>query len=118
VRELVLVGETGRRDGLKPLEESFVSLVASGDSDKRIVGELVVVAIVAERAGALGRVLQIGLVLLFEKRILRSQALGRGFRVLGENGNGCRNEDDEQDALVRAHKLRSLPEGSTIARRK
>ena len=49
-----------------------------------MVGELVVVAVVAEGGGALGKIAEIGLVLLFENGVLGGEAVGNWFEVLGE----------------------------------
>ena len=86
VGELVLVGEARSRDGLEPGKEVLVDLVALGDGVERVLGELVVVAVVAESGGALGKVAEIGLVLLFEKGVLGGEAVGNWFEVLGEDG--------------------------------
>ena len=51
-----------------------------------MLGEFVVVAVVAEGGGALGEVAEIGLVLLFEKGVLGGEAIGNWFDVLGEDG--------------------------------
>jgi hypothetical protein len=67
---------------LQPHQELLVRLVALRNRLQRVVGELVVVAIVAERRGALRKVLEITLILLFEQRILRSEANGNRLRVL------------------------------------
>ncbi len=66
VRELVLIGEAGRRDGFESREEALIGFVPLHDGVERVLGELVVVAIVAEGRGALGKVAQIGLVILLE----------------------------------------------------
>ena len=76
-----------RRDGLQAAEKASVGLVALGDGGERVLGELVVVAIVAESRGALGKVAQVGLVLLFEKGVLGGEAVGNWFEVLGEDGS-------------------------------
>ncbi len=86
VRELVLIGETRTRDGFKPGKEGFVGFVALGNRVERILGELVVVAIVAIGRGAFGKVAEIGLVLLFEKSVLGGEAISNWFEVLGEDG--------------------------------
>ena len=58
------------------------------DGVERVLGELVVVAIVAIGRGALRKVAQIGLVLLLEKSVLRGYAVSNGLRVLGEDRTG------------------------------
>jgi hypothetical protein len=45
------------------------------------------ISIVAEGGGALGKVPQIGLVLLVEKGVLGGGTVGDGFEILGESGN-------------------------------
>ena len=57
--------------------------------------ELVVVAVVAVGGGALGKVAKIGLVLLFEKRVLRGEAVGDRFYLLGEDGS-CEGNQQKQ----------------------
>ena len=75
-------------------KEGFVGLVAPANGVEGILGEFVVVAVVAEGGSALGKVAQIGLVLLFEKRILGGEAISNGFEILCENGSG-HGDDDE-----------------------
>ena len=50
-----------------------------------MIGEFVVVAVVAEGGGALGKIAQIGFVLLVEEGVLRGEAVGNWFEVLGED---------------------------------
>src|SRR5258708_13787088 len=85
VGKLVLVGESSARDGFKPGEEGLIRLVVLGDGVERTVGELVVVAVVSECASALGKTAEIGLVLLFKKRILGGEAVGDRLGVLGQD---------------------------------
>src|SRR5260370_6838165 len=84
VGELVLVGEANSRDGFKSGKEGLVSLVSLGDSAKGVVGELVIVAVVAEGGGALGKVAEIGLVLLFENILLGGEGVRNWVEVLAE----------------------------------
>ena len=64
-------------------------LLRSAMADERTVFEFVVVAVVAKGCGALGKILEIGLILLFEESVLCRQAFGDGLRILlGEDG-GC-----------------------------
>jgi hypothetical protein len=86
VRELVLVGKARSRNGLQPGKEVLVGLVTLEDRVERVLGKLVVVVVVAEGSGAFGKVAEIGFVLLFEKRVLRGQAVGNWLDVLGEDG--------------------------------
>ena len=85
VRELVLIGEAAGWDGFEPRQESLVSLVALRDGVEGAVGQLVVVAVVAESSGALGKVAQIGFVLLVEKCVLGGDAVGHRFDCLGKD---------------------------------
>jgi hypothetical protein len=85
---LVLVGEASTRNGFKPRQEGLVGLVALGEGNERVLGEFVVVAVVAEGGGALRKVAEIGLVLLFEKGVLGGETVGNWFEVLGEEGTG------------------------------
>src|SRR5260370_3905863 len=88
VGELVLVGEPSTRDGFKPGEEGLVGLVVLGNGVERVLGELVVVAVVPEGGGTLGKVAEVGLVLLLEECVLSGEAVSNWFEVLGENGTG------------------------------
>ena len=82
--ELVLIGEISRVDRLQALQEGFVGLMAALDGVERVVGEPVVVAVVAKRCRALREVAQIGFVLLVEKGILGGKAFGNGLGVPGQ----------------------------------
>ena len=88
MRQLVLIAEAGGVGGLKASQEFLVGPVALRDRLQRVVGELVVIAIVAESGGALGKVLEIRLVLLFEKRILCGNTIGYRLRVLPKQEAG------------------------------
>ena len=103
VRELVLIGELSRRDRLQPFQEPFVRLMSAQDGRERVVGELVVVAIVAESRRTLRKIAQIAFVLLVEERVLRRQAFGDGFRSLRKGRRGCGNQN--QEAYGKAHKI-------------
>ncbi len=103
VRELVLVGEASAGDGFQPRQEGLVGLVALGNGFERVLGELVVVAIVAKGGGALGKVAEIGLVLLFEKGVLSGKPVGNWLKVLGENATGY--GEQKKQAMVKAHSL-------------
>lgn len=71
-------------------------------------GELVVITVVSEGGGALGKIAKIGFVLLVEKCILCGQAISHGLDVLGESGTG--DSDEKKENLVNAHKLSRVPE--------
>src|SRR5258708_35305119 len=86
VGKLVLVGESSARDGFKPGEEGLIRLVVLGDGVERAVGELVVVAVVSEGGSALGKIAEIGLVLLFKKSVLSGEAVGDWLGIPGKNG--------------------------------
>ncbi len=51
----------------KPGKEILVVFLALGDGLERVIGELVVVAVIAERGGALGKVAEIGFVMTLRK---------------------------------------------------
>jgi len=86
--ELVLVGESGGRDGLKPGKKGLVGLVALNNGVEGVLGELVVVAVVAVGGGSLRKLPQVGLVLLVEKCVLGGDAVGHWFEVLGKDTGG------------------------------
>jgi hypothetical protein len=87
VRELVLLGEPSGRDSFEPGQEGLVGLVELGDGIEGAVAKPVVISIVAESGGTLGKVPQIGLVLLVEKGVLGGETVGDWFEILGESGN-------------------------------
>ncbi len=70
VGEDVLLGKAGGGDGFEAGEIGDVGGVAAIDGGEGAVGELVVVAIVSVGGGALGGVLEVGLVELFEESVL------------------------------------------------
>src|ERR1700730_7551303 len=82
--ELVLIREARTRDGLKSAKEVLIDLVAPNDGIERVVGELVVVAVVAECGRAFRKAAEIRLVLLFEECVLGRDALSDWFDVLSE----------------------------------
>jgi hypothetical protein len=57
------------------------------DGRERVVGEPVVIAVVAEGGRTLRKIAEIGFVLLVEESVLRGQAFGNGFVFLGKNGS-------------------------------
>ena len=57
--------------------------MATGDGIERVLGELIVVSVIAERRRALGKVAEIRFVLLFKERVLRGKAVSDWFNVLG-----------------------------------
>src|ERR1700675_4955713 len=87
-RELVLVGKASARDGFQPAKEGLVGPVTHGDGVERVVAKLIVIAVVTEGRGALGKVTEIRFVLLFEKRVLGFDAVGDWFDVLGKGRTG------------------------------
>src|SRR5215469_5067358 len=76
VGELILIGEAGGGDSLEPLQESNVKLMPPGNAVERVIGQLVVVAIVSVTRGGFRRSAQIGLILLVKKGILGGQTVG------------------------------------------
>src|SRR5208282_6331467 len=114
VGELVLVGEARTRDGFKPAKESLVGVVAPGDGCERVLGEPVVVAVVAEGGSALRKVAEIRLVLLFEKGVLGGEAVGNWFDILGEDATGY--GDYEKHAMVEAHRCMQGTRGKELLR--
>ena len=89
VRQRFLIGKAGCGNRREPAEEHFVGLVALRDPAKRIVIQLVVVAVVAKPRGALGIEPQLGLELFVENCVLRGNALSNGFGFLGVKGVCC-----------------------------
>ena len=85
--------------------------MALGDGVERVVGKLVVVAIVAEGCGTLGKIAKIGFVLLFKNGVLRGDAIGYGLEVLGED-EANEDEKKKQD-LVDTHSVSRVPERKT-----
>jgi len=69
--------------------------MAPRDRAWRIVGEAVVVAVVAEGGRALRKVAEIGFIPLVEKSILRGQAFGKRLLFLGKNR--CGGADQKQE---------------------
>ena len=108
MRQLVLIRETGRRNGFQASEEVPVSIVPLGDGVERVFVQLVVVAIIAEGGGALRKVPEIGLVLLIKKRVLGGKAVGDWFEILGQNGPSDSKQDKQ--APVNTHSACRLPE--------
>src|SRR5260221_11864378 len=102
VGKLVLVGESSARDGFKPGEEGLIRLVVLGDGVERAVGELVVVAVVSEGGSALGKIAEIGFVLLLKKSVLGGEEVGDWLGILGKDG--ADSGDDEKQGLVMAHR--------------
>ena len=82
VGELILFGHAGGGDRGDLGQEIAIGLVAVGERGQRTFGEFVVVAIIAESRGALRRIAQIGLVLIFEDGVLGRDAIGDGGRRL------------------------------------
>src|SRR5262249_37562639 len=85
-----------RRDRLKPRKKGFVRRGATLNRGQRIVGELVVIAIVADVSGSLRKFTKIGLILLVKQSVLCRNARGHrlGIFILRENGKrGCEKED-------------------------
>ena len=78
--------------------KTFVSLMVLRDGVEGAVRQFVVKAVVAESSGALGKVAQIGFVLLVEKCALGGDAVGHRFDVLSEGTSGY--GEYEKDALV------------------
>jgi hypothetical protein len=114
VGENVLLGEAGGRDGFEAGEVGDVGGMAAIDSGERAVGELVVVAIVSIGGGALGGVLEVRLIELFEEGVLSSETTVDGGG-LGGQGAGCGNSETrgkEQDEELRAHKVRLAEDAS------
>jgi hypothetical protein len=101
--ELVLVGEAGRRDRLKPGEKRFVRLVPLRDGIERVLAKFVVVAVVPKRGSTLGKIAEVGLVLLVEKSVLCRETTGKRSNLLGKNGAG--DSDDTKKSLVKANSL-------------
>jgi hypothetical protein len=58
--------------------------MALNDTGQRIVAEFVIVTIVSERGGALWKIPQVRLILLFEKGVLSGNTVCERLEVLGE----------------------------------
>jgi hypothetical protein len=80
-----------------------------------VVGELVVVAVIAEGSSALGKIAEIGFVLLVEESVLSGDAVGHRFNVLGAHGSN--NGNQKEQAFVEAHGVCRVPDGDVVARR-
>src|SRR3954453_7496308 len=91
--ELVLIGKAGGCDGLQSPQEVRVGLVPLLDGGKRVVSELVVVAIVTESGCALRKIAEIGFVLLVKERVLCGEAVGD--RLILSKGSGCKQEENK-----------------------
>src|SRR5258706_12852854 len=102
VGKLVLVGESSARDGFKPGEEGLIRVVVLGDGVERAVGELVVVAVVSEGGSALGKIAEIGFVLLLKKSVQGAAVVGDWLGILGKDGADYGGE--EKQTLGRAHR--------------
>jgi hypothetical protein len=87
VGEGVLLGKTNGRDSFEATEEGGVGAVTARHRGKRMIGELVVVAVVSDGGCALRRVLEIGLVDLFEEGVLGGES-GADRRSLAEGSCG------------------------------
>ena len=88
VGEMVLVGEADRRDSFQPAKEILVQLLSTGSGVERVIGEFIVKSIIATRGGALGKIAEIRLVLLIEKRVLCGEAVGNRRKALSEGRTG------------------------------
>src|ERR1700679_1110824 len=84
VGELGLVREAIGRDSLKPNQEGLVFLVALGDGLKRVIIELIVVSVIAERRSPLWRIAEIRFVLFVEHCVLSGESIGCRLQALGE----------------------------------
>jgi hypothetical protein len=108
VGELVLIGEACGGDGFEAGKHGLVSAVTSRDGGEGIVRKLVVIAEVSEGGGALGKIAQVGLILLFENGVLGGEAVRDGLGALGEEGGGKYKQQAE--ALRVAHRYCRVPE--------
>ena len=107
----VLLREARDVDRLQPREEALVAGVLALDSRKRIVVEPVVVAIIAIGGRALGIGFEVGLVLLFEERVLGRETFGdgSGFRKCSRADNEAEARSEGENSGVGVHrKLRNL----------
>jgi hypothetical protein len=94
----------------------LVSAVTRGDGGEGVVRKLVVIAKVSEGSGALGKIPQVGLILLFEKGVLGGEAVRDGLGTLGEEGGGEKNQQAE--ALREAHRYWRVPEAKQRGEKK
>jgi hypothetical protein len=81
------------------------SVLVRGRWRRASIGELVVVAVVAEGGGALGKVAEVGLVLLFEKGVLRGEAVGHGLTFWAKSEPARAMSVPEKQAMVKAHPI-------------
>jgi hypothetical protein len=105
VGEDVLLGEASGGNGFEAGEVSDVGGVAAVDGGEGAVGELVVVAIVSVGGGALGGVLEVGLIKLFEESVLSCETSvdggGLGVEEVGGGDSEARGKEQRQE--LRAH---------------
>src|ERR1700722_9214904 len=76
------------------------------DGIDRIVGQPVVVAVVSERSRALGKIAQVGFVLLVENSILRREPVGNGLGCLRKRSSG--GGEQKQDSDGGSHRMISV----------
>jgi hypothetical protein len=89
VREAVLLGKAIGRDGLQARQKTLVDRVLSLDRRKRVIGQAIVVAIIAIGRCALRMQAQVGLILLLEQRVLGGEAQFDGLRRRAHAGTGA-----------------------------
>ena len=90
--EQILVAHPVRRNLFQPLKKIIGFGVQACDVGERILAELGVVAIIAHRGGALGRILQPRLIKFFEERILLRHAIGDRRRLREHGGSQDQNK--------------------------
>ena len=77
---------------MDPEKKILVGFMALRNRGERIVGELVVVAIVSVGGGALGKIAKIGFVLFFEESVLGGKTLGQRLEVLSNERSRSNGE--------------------------
>jgi hypothetical protein len=118
VRKLILIGEASRGDRFEPGKEVSIGLVILSDGVEGTFAQLVVITVVAEGGGALGKIAEIGLILLVEECVLGGEAVGHGFSVLGEDGSRKQEGEDKRETGVKAHRCSRVPERGMVENRK
>jgi hypothetical protein len=117
--ENVLLGEAGGGDGFEAGEVGEVGGVAAIDGGEGAVGELVVVSIISVGGGALGGVLEVGLIELFEESVLGGEASVDGgcLGFEGVRGGDDEASGEEQRKELRAHGVRLAEDAFGLASR-
>src|SRR2546429_354611 len=104
MRELVLLGKTGRRYGIEARDKFLVGLVLALRRAGRKIVQLIVIAVVADGGRAFRVTLEVSLELFLEKRILRGNPLGDGLRILGGRAERAGDQQSDEGDFVHISK--------------